>query len=53
MKRRKGFMAILILLLVAIGVSGYCYQSSRTRNTPWTSSWRASRDHDAQKRVQR
>lgn len=30
MKRRKGFIAILIIVLVAIGVSGYCYQSSRT-----------------------
>ena len=30
MKRRKGFIAIVVLLLVAIGVSGYCYQSART-----------------------
>lgn len=52
MKRRKGFMAILILLLVAIGVSGYCYQSSRTPEYALDQLMEGVRDHDAQK-VQR
>lgn len=49
MKRRKGFMAILILLLVAIGVSGYCYQSSRTPEYALDQLMEGVRDHDAQK----
>lgn len=52
MKRRKGFMAILILLLVAIGVSGYSYQSARTPEYALDQLMEGVKDHDAQK-VQR
>ena len=45
-------MAILILLLVAIGVSGYCYQSSRTPEYALDQLMEGVKDHDAQK-VQR
>lgn len=52
MKRRKGFIAIVVLLLVAIGVSGYCYQSARTPEYALNELMEGAREHDAQK-VQR
>ena len=52
MKCRKGFMAIVILLLVAIGVSGYCYQSVRTPEYALDQLMDGVAEHDAQK-VQR
>ena len=52
MKRRKGFIAILILLLVAIGVSGYCYQSARTPEYALDQLMEGVKEHDANK-VQR
>lgn len=52
MKRRKGFIAILILVLVAIGVSGYCYQSARTPEYALDQLMEGVKEHDESK-VQR
>lgn len=52
MKRRKGFIAILILVLVAIGVSGYCYQSARTPEYALNQLMEGVKEHDESK-VQR
>ena len=47
MNRRKGFIAIVVLLLVAIGVSGYCYQSVRTPEYALNELMEGAREHDA------